>query len=64
MHVKRPTERRADALAAVDWVRIDPMTDDDIARQIAANPDVPADLSDAPADGLLLAACHSHFVRS
>ncbi|MGR0188951.1 helix-turn-helix domain-containing protein [Azospirillum aestuarii] len=44
--------QRAAALAAVDWARIDAMTDDDIARQIAANPDAPADLSDAPADAL------------
>jgi putative transcriptional regulator len=31
----------------VDWQRIDAMTDDDIARQIAEDPDVAPDMSDA-----------------
>ncbi|MCW2242085.1 helix-turn-helix domain-containing protein [Azospirillum canadense] len=39
------------ALAAVDWKAIDAMTDDDIARQIAANPDA-VDLGDAPPEAL------------
>ena len=39
------------ALAAVDWKAIDAMTDDDIARQIAANPDA-MDLGDAPPGAL------------
>jgi putative transcriptional regulator len=34
-----------DALAATDWRRIDAMTDDDIARQIAANPDAAPDMA-------------------
>ena len=33
------------ALAATDWQRLDAMTDDDIARQIAANPDVAPDMA-------------------
>lgn len=41
------TERAA-AMAAVDWEAIDAMTDEDIARQIAENPDAPPDLSNAP----------------
>ncbi|AWJ94426.1 transcriptional regulator (plasmid) [Azospirillum baldaniorum] len=39
------------ALAAVDWKAIDAMTDDDIARQIAANPDA-VDLGNAPPEAL------------
>ena len=39
------------ALAAMDWKAIDAMTDDDIARQIAANPDA-VDLGDAPPEAL------------
>jgi putative transcriptional regulator len=31
----------------VDWERIDAMTDEDIARQIAADPDVAPDMSEA-----------------
>jgi putative transcriptional regulator len=33
------------ALAATDWARIDAMTDADIARQIAANPDAAPDMA-------------------
>ncbi len=33
------------ALAATDWDRLDAMTDEDIARQIAANPDAAADMA-------------------
>ena len=33
------------ALAATDWNRIDAMTDVDLARQIAANPDAAPDMS-------------------
>lgn len=43
---------RAAGMAAIDWDRIDAMTDDDIARQIAENPDVAPDLSDVPADAI------------
>jgi putative transcriptional regulator len=32
------SEAARDALAATDWNRIDAMTDEDLARQIAANP--------------------------
>ena len=34
-----------DALAATDWSNIDAMTDDDIARQIASNPDAAPDMA-------------------
>ncbi|WP_051341138.1 helix-turn-helix domain-containing protein [Azospirillum halopraeferens] len=51
--VDRPlTEKEKIALAAMDWQAIDAMTDADIARQIAENPDAPPDLSDAPADAV------------
>ncbi len=33
------------ALAATDWARVDAMTDADIARQIAANPDAAPDMA-------------------
>jgi len=34
-----------DALAATNWEKIDAMTDGDIARQIAANPDAAPDMA-------------------
>lgn len=43
---------RAAAMAAVDWERIDAMTDEDIARQIAENADAAPDLSEVPPDAL------------
>ena len=33
------------ALAATDWIGVDAMTDADIARQIAANPDAAPDMA-------------------
>ena len=33
------------AIATVDWAKIDAMTDEDIARQIAKNPDLAPDLT-------------------
>ncbi|MGH7022170.1 MAG: helix-turn-helix domain-containing protein [Caulobacteraceae bacterium] len=32
-------------MAATDWKRLDAMTDEDIARQIAANPDAAPDMA-------------------
>ena len=34
-----------DALAATDWSKVDAMTDEDIARQIASNPDAAPDMA-------------------
>lgn len=34
-----------DALAATDWRKIDAMTDEDLARQIAAKPDAAPDMA-------------------
>jgi putative transcriptional regulator len=34
-----------DALAATDWRKIDAMTDEDIAKQIAANPNAAPDMA-------------------
>jgi putative transcriptional regulator len=34
-----------EALAATDWNKIDAMTDEDIARQITANPDAAPDMA-------------------
>jgi putative transcriptional regulator len=34
-----------DALAATDWPRVDAMKDNDIARQIASNPDAAPDMA-------------------
>ena len=42
--------RKAAAMAAVDWNRIDAMTDADVAEQIAGNPDAAPDLADAPSE--------------
>jgi putative transcriptional regulator len=40
---KKLSRIAAEALAAADWNRIDAMTDADIARQIAANPEAAPD---------------------
>jgi putative transcriptional regulator len=42
---KVSSEQATRALAATDWHRIDAMTDTDIARQIAANPDAAPDMA-------------------
>jgi len=42
---------KADALAIVDWARLYALTDD-IADQIAANPDAAPDLADAPPEAV------------
>lgn len=34
-----------DALTATDWTKIDAMTDEDLARQIGANPDAAPDMA-------------------
>lgn len=40
---KTSSKAARDALAATDWDNVDAMTDGDIARQIAANPDAAPD---------------------
>lgn len=52
---KLTDEERAAALAAVDWRRIDAMTDADIARAGAGDPDAAPDLSDAPPEAVRVA---------
>ncbi len=42
---KALSEAASDALATTDWSRIDAMTDEDIARQIASNPDAAPDMA-------------------
>jgi len=42
---KRLSPAALKALSATDWDRIDAMTDSDIARQIAANPDAAPDMA-------------------
>jgi len=39
------SEAARKAMAATDWQRIDAMTDEDIAKQIAANPDAAPDMA-------------------
>jgi hypothetical protein len=39
--------RTKNRMDTVDWQRVDAMTDEDIARQIAEAPDVAPDMSDA-----------------
>ena len=39
------SEAAVAALAATDWRKLDALTDDDIARQIAANPDAAPDMA-------------------
>jgi putative transcriptional regulator len=42
---KTLSKAAGDALAATDWSEVDAMTDEDIARQIASNPDAAADMA-------------------
>jgi len=42
---KTSSKAARDALAVTDWAKIDAMTDDDIARQIASNPDAAPDIA-------------------
>ena len=42
---KRFSNAAAEALAATNWQKIDAMSDADIARQIAANPDAAPDMA-------------------
>ena len=42
---KSLSKQAAEALAATNWRRIDAMTDADIARQIAANPEAAPDMA-------------------
>jgi putative transcriptional regulator len=42
---RKLSKAAADALAATDWETIDAMTDADIARQIASNPDAAPDMA-------------------
>lgn len=42
---KKPSKAAAEALAATDWNKIDAMSDADISRQIAANPDAAPDMA-------------------
>lgn len=47
--VKVTEEMVREALRSTDWAAIDAMTDEDIARQIAENPEAAPDMSDVPA---------------
>ena len=42
---KKLSKAAAKALAATDWSKLDRMTDAEIARQIAANPDAAPDMA-------------------
>jgi len=42
---KTLSKAAGEALAATDWSRIDAMVDDDVARQIASNPDAAPDMA-------------------
>lgn len=42
---RKLSKAATDALAATDWTTIDAMTDADIARQIASNPDAAPDMA-------------------
>jgi putative transcriptional regulator len=45
-------KRALEALKTVDWAAIDAMTDEDIARQIAENPDAGPDMGDVPPEAI------------
>ncbi|HEV7371437.1 helix-turn-helix domain-containing protein [Arenibaculum sp.] len=53
--VKMTREDAEKALREVDWKVVDAMTDDDIARQVAENPDAAPILTDAEMDRLAVA---------
>jgi hypothetical protein len=64
---KTLSEAARSALAATDWNKIDAMTDEDLARQIAANPDAAPDMAPEidvrairPAAGMT----HAQFVET
>ena len=42
---KTVSEAAREALATTDWSKVDAMTDEDIARQIASNPDAAPDMA-------------------
>ncbi|HEX4368657.1 MAG TPA: helix-turn-helix domain-containing protein [Rhodopila sp.] len=42
---KTASKAARNALAATDWSKVDAMTDEDIARQIASNPDAAPDMA-------------------
>ncbi|SMF73074.1 putative transcriptional regulator [Azospirillum oryzae] len=48
--VKVTKEMAADALRGIDWAAVDATTDEEIARQVADNPDAAPILSDAELD--------------
>jgi putative transcriptional regulator len=53
MSTVRITKQDAEAAAReVDWAKIDAMTDEDIERQVAENPDAPPLMSDAELESL------------
>ncbi len=49
--VRKSFEEAMSSPSKTDWARIDAMTDEDIARQIAEDPDVAPDMSEALARG-------------
>jgi putative transcriptional regulator len=53
--VKVTKKMRDEAAAKVDWAKIDAMSDDDIARQVAENPDAAPLLDDAQAASAMIA---------
>jgi putative transcriptional regulator len=54
--VKVTPEMVEQALAETDWAKVDAMTDEDIERQVAENPDAAPILSDAEAAAALARA--------
>lgn len=48
--VKVTPEMAAKAVSETDWARIDAMTDEDIAKQVAGNPDAAPLMSDTEID--------------
>lgn len=54
VRLKATPETRKAAVSKVDWARIDAMTDADIERQVAENPDTAPILSEAEAAAALV----------
>jgi len=62
--VKVTKEMVEDALREIDWTAVDATTDEEIARQVAGNPDAAPILSDAEADRcpMFLSAIRAHLI--
>ena len=60
-YVKATQEMLEKAIRETDWARIDAMTDEDIARQVAENPDAAPILTDEEAATAMVRGVRKHL---